>query len=205
MSREPVSRARCWRFLQKASGACGDLGTFIPHAIGARCCSASVFLIFSGLLYGLPMLVQPIKAVSAVILTDGLRPGEVAGAGLVMGMLLLVLGFTGAMGRVARLIPQSVSVGLQLGLGLLMAVLGVGLMLKTRWLGIGALALLLLLTRIPYYPAAPIVLLGAVFAGWSAHEITVPDGISLTWSLPQLVIPSWPELWRSIEFAVVPL
>jgi hypothetical protein len=35
MSREPVSRARCWRFLQKASGACGDLGTFIPHAIGA--------------------------------------------------------------------------------------------------------------------------------------------------------------------------
>jgi hypothetical protein len=24
-----------FRFLQKCSGACGDLGTFIPHAIGA--------------------------------------------------------------------------------------------------------------------------------------------------------------------------
>jgi hypothetical protein len=40
MSREPVSRARCWRFLQKASGACGDLGTFIPHAIGAMTIAA---------------------------------------------------------------------------------------------------------------------------------------------------------------------
>ena len=70
------------------------------------------------------------KAVSAVILTDGLRPGEVAGAGLIFGVVLVGLGATGAIGRVARLIPQSVSAGLQLGLGLLMAVLGLGLLLK---------------------------------------------------------------------------
>jgi MFS superfamily sulfate permease-like transporter len=143
------------------------------------------------------------KAVSAVILTGGLRPGEVAGAGLVMGVVLLALGLTGAISRVARFIPQSVSVGLQLGLGILMAVLGIGLILKTPWLGIGALALLFL-TRIPYCPAAPIVLLAAILAGWSTHEITVPDHISLTWSLPQLVVPMWPELWRSIELAVIP-
>ncbi len=67
------------------------------------------------------------KAVSAVILTDGLRPGEVAAVGLLMGAILLPLGMSGAIGRVARLIPQSVSAGLQLGLGILMAVLGVGL------------------------------------------------------------------------------
>jgi hypothetical protein len=46
---------------------------------------------------------------------------------------------TGAIGRVARFVPQSVSVGLQLGLGMLMAALGIELMLKTPWLGIGAL------------------------------------------------------------------
>ena len=47
-----------------------------------------------------------------------------------MGVVLVGLGATGAIGRVARLIPQSVSAGLQLGLGLLMAVLGLGLLLK---------------------------------------------------------------------------
>src|SRR3954449_9438316 len=81
------------------SGACGDLGTFIPHVIGAITVAGlapagvlfgfGAFLIASGLFYGLPMPVQPMKAVSAVILTGGLRSGEISGAGLVMGVLLL--------------------------------------------------------------------------------------------------------------------
>jgi len=71
-----------------------------------------VFLVGSGLFYGLPLPVQPMKAVSAVILTNGLRPGEIAAAGLLMGALLFALSVTGAIGRVARFIPQSVSAGL---------------------------------------------------------------------------------------------
>src|SRR5438094_2501598 len=117
-----------------------------------------VFLIATGLFYGLPLPVQPMKAVSAVILTGGLRPGEVAAAGMVLGVVLLLLGATGAIGRFARLIPQSVSVGLQLGLGLLMGVLGLKLILETPLTGFGSLALLFLLVRVPYCPAAPITL-----------------------------------------------
>ena len=147
----PASAARRWHILQECSGACGDLGTFIPHVIGAITVAGlasagvlfgfGVFLIGSGLFYGLPLPVQPMKAVSAVILTNGLRPGEIAAAGLLMGALLFALGVTGAIGRVARFIPQSVSAGLQLGLGILMGVLGIGLVLKTPWLGFGAFAL----------------------------------------------------------------
>ena len=101
------------------------------------------------------MPVQPMKAVSAVILTDGLRPGEVAAAGMMLGVVMLVLGATGAIGRFARLIPQSVSTGLQLGLGLLMGVLGIRLILETPRIGFGSLVLLVLLMRVPYCPAAP--------------------------------------------------
>jgi Molybdate transporter of MFS superfamily len=107
--------------LQECSGACGDLGTFIPHVIGAMTVAGlapagvlfgfGAFLIATGLFYGLPLPVQPMKAVSAVILTDGLRPGEVAAAGMMLGLVLLVLGITGWIGRFARLIPQSVSAG----------------------------------------------------------------------------------------------
>src|ERR1700720_4525066 len=88
----------------EASGACGDLGTFIPHAIGAMTVAGlapagvlfgfGAFLIATGLFYGLPLPVQPMKAVSAVILTDGLRPAEVAAAGMMLGLVLLVLGMT---------------------------------------------------------------------------------------------------------------
>src|SRR6266852_1146414 len=133
-----------WRpgaFIRECSGACGDLGTFIPHVIGAITVAGlgaagvlfgfGVFLVSSGLFYGLPVPVQPMKAVSAVILTNGLRPGEIAAAGMMLGVVLLVLGSTGWIGRLAHAIPQSVSAGLQLGLGLLMGVLGVKLMLPT--------------------------------------------------------------------------
>jgi Molybdate transporter of MFS superfamily len=92
-----------------------------------------IFLVSTGLFYGLPIPVQPMKAVSAVILTDGLRPGEVAAAGMMLSIILLVLGITGWIGCLARAIPQSVSAGLQLGLGLLMGVLGVKLMLQVPW------------------------------------------------------------------------
>src|SRR4051795_4086607 len=118
----------------EASGACGDLGTFIPHVIGAITVAGlapagvlfgfGVFLISTGLFYGLPLPVQPMKAVSAVILTDGLRPGEVAAGGMMLGFVLLGLGISGWIERLARAIPQSVSAGLQLGLGLLMGILG---------------------------------------------------------------------------------
>src|SRR6266478_7037165 len=139
------------RFIQECSGACGDLGTFIPHVVGAMTVAGlapagvlfgfAVFLIGTGLFYGLPMPVQPMKAVSAVILTDGLRPGEVAAAGMMLGVVLVVLGATGAIARFARLIPQSVSTGLQLGLGLVMGVLGIKLSLENPWIGFVSVAL----------------------------------------------------------------
>src|SRR5271170_529243 len=91
--------------VQEASGACGDLGTFIPHVIGAMTVAGlapvgvlggfGVFLISTGLFYGLPLPVQPMKAVSAVILTGGLTRGEVAAAGVMIGVVLLFLGTTG--------------------------------------------------------------------------------------------------------------
>src|SRR5438552_1949709 len=164
----------------------------------------AVFLIGTGLFYGLPMPVQPMKAVSAVILTNGLRPGEVAAAGLILGLVLLVLGITGWIGRFARLIPQSVGAGLQLGLGLLMGVLGIKLMLQTPWIGFGSLALLLLLIRIPYCPAAPIALAAGAAVGWLSSGAAMPHQIAFSASVPQLVIPTWAEVWQSLEIAVLP-
>jgi len=200
--------------LQEVGGACGDLGTFIPHVIGAMTVAGlapagvlfgfAAFLIATGLFYGLPLPVQPMKAISAVILTGGLRPGEVAAAGVMMGAVLFVLGATGWIGRLARVIPQSVSAGLQLGLGLMMALLGVRLMLATPWVGFAALALLCGLTRIPRCPAAPIVLLASAFAGWLMGLGDAAPPASATAGIPHLIVPSWSEIWHSLQIAVLP-
>jgi MFS superfamily sulfate permease-like transporter len=200
--------------LREGSGACGDLGTFIPHVIGAITVAGlapvgvlfgfAAFLIATGLFYGLPLPVQPMKAISAVILTGGLSPGEVAAAGIIIGVVLLILGITGWISRLARAIPQSVSAGLQLGLGLLMGVLGLKLILETPWLGVGSLTLLFTLTRIPRCPAAPLALAAAAAIGWATNKTGITPPAPIKAGLPQLVLPTFPEIWRSFEFAVLP-
>jgi len=122
------------RLLGEIGGSCDDLGTLTPHGIGAMAVAGlapagvvfgfGAALVASGLFYGLPMAVQPVKAVSAVLLAAQLSPGAVAAIGLMIGGVLLLLGLTGLIGRAARLIPQSITAGLQLGLGIMMGWLG---------------------------------------------------------------------------------
>jgi MFS superfamily sulfate permease-like transporter len=122
------------------------------------------------------MAVQPMKAISAVLLTGQLTPGAVAAAGLLIGVVLLLLGATGFVGKVAKLIPQSVTAGLQLGLGLTMGWLGLMMIVETPWIGVPALSLLFGLPRLwRQVPVAPLVLLAAAVVGIATGKATMPD------------------------------
>ena len=91
--------------MAEISGSLGDLGTFLPHVVGAITVAGlapagillgfGLFLIGSGAFYGLPIPVQPMKAVSAVLLTEGLSAGEIAASGLMLGLVSML----GASGR----------------------------------------------------------------------------------------------------------
>mgnify|MGYP001314958739 CR=1 FL=1 len=216
-----MSKLRPWaqpgfgrRLAGECSGACGDLGTLLAHGIGAMTVVGlapagvlfgfGAFLIGSGLFYGIPMAVQPMKAVSAVMLTGELAPGAVAASGLLIGATLLVLGATGAIRGIARRIPQTITAGLQLGLGLSMVLLGLRLMADTPWLGVLTLASLLVLMRVPGLPAVPVALALAVGIGSMAGTVAVPAGITagLTW--PPLVLPGWEQALDAFELAVLP-
>ncbi|WP_181378342.1 molybdate transporter family protein [Teichococcus aestuarii] len=202
--------------MRECAGACGDLGTFVPHVIGAMTVAGlapagvlfgfGVSFVAAGLFYGLPMAVQPMKAVSAVLLTGQLNLQATAAAGLVIGAVLLVLGATGLIGRVARLIPQSVTAGLQLGLGLMMGWLGLTMVLQTPWIGFPALALLFGVPRLwPQAPVAPLVLIAAVAVGLSTGLTPTPEVAGFSLHLPRLVLPeSWSVVWQAIEMAALP-
>lgn len=209
-----VTVARWRTVLSELGGACGDLGTLLPHAIGAITIAGlapagvligfGAFYVASGLFYAIPMAVQPMKAVSAVLVTGQVGPGEIAAAGVLLGATLLILGATGAVGWLARVIPQSVSAGLQLGLGLSLGVLGLELMWRTPWLGVAAFGLLVALMLMPRFPAAPAMLLAAIAAGYASGLVAPPDDVAFALSGLSLTIPSLAEVWRSLELLVVP-
>src|SRR3546814_4220497 len=55
----------------------------------------AAFYIATALYYRLPIPVQPMKAVAAVLLTAQLSPAELAASGVMIGVALLLLGLTG--------------------------------------------------------------------------------------------------------------
>ncbi|XP_010537954.1 PREDICTED: molybdate transporter 2 [Tarenaya hassleriana] len=112
------------------SGAVGDLGTFIPIVLTLTLVSnldLSTTLIFTalyniatGLLFDIPMPVQPMKSIAAVAVseTPHLTTSQIAAAGASVAGVLLLLGVTGAMSFLYHLIPLPVVRGIQLSQGL---------------------------------------------------------------------------------------
>src|SRR3712207_2459251 len=115
------------------AGAFGDLGTDLPLIIGVIAASdldsASVLTIFgllqlfSGLWYGMPMPVQPLKAFAAIVIAQKVPAATIYGGGLAIGIIMLVLSLTGLINWLARVVPKPVIRGIQLGLGFQLATL----------------------------------------------------------------------------------
>lgn len=202
------------RLLAEFSGGCGDLGTLLPYTVGAIAVAGlapagvllgfGTFFVASGLFYGLPMAVQPMKAISAVLVTGQVGAAEIAAAGVLLGATLLVLAATGTIGWLARAIPQSVSAGLQLGLGISMALLGLELMRQTPWLSALSLAALVGLMLLPRFPAALAMLAGAIAAGLLTGLVQMPHDIGPAWPALTLATPAPAEIWRAVELLVIP-
>jgi len=118
----------------EASGSLGDLGTFLPLVLGMarqNGLDLGMALFFAGLLnlltglaFAIPMAVQPMKAIAAVALTQGLTVPQILAAGMIVSAVVTLLGLLGWVDRLGRLIPDSVVRGMQLGLGMSLALKG---------------------------------------------------------------------------------
>jgi MFS superfamily sulfate permease-like transporter len=200
--------------LRELSGALGDLGTLLPLMLGTIAVVGlaplpvlvgfAAFYIATALYYRLPIPVQPMKAVAAVLLTAQFSPAELAASGVMIGAVLLVLGLTGWIARLARLVPQSVLAGLQLGIGLALALVSLELMATAPLIAAPTLGILLGLLFVPAAPSALIAVVAAVLlAAWLGAP-----GIGLErLSAPALPFTAWPslaELERAFSLFVLP-
>jgi MFS superfamily sulfate permease-like transporter len=116
---------------QEWAGAFGDLGTDLPLIVGMLLATnlnpANVLILFgamqisTGLLYRLPMPVQPLKAVAAIVITQKTSAPLILGAGMAIGFVMFLLTLLGALKGLAHLVPKPVIRGIQAGLGLQLA------------------------------------------------------------------------------------
>ena len=187
------------------SGAFGDLGTDLPLLVGmvlaAGLDAASVLVVFglaqvaTGLHYRLPMPVQPLKAVAVIVIAQQLSPDVIAGGGIAIGAVMLVLALTGSLEWLARVIPVAVVRGLQLGLGVQLTILAAGRYLPSlgtsglALAGAASLIVVLLIGNRRFPPAPFVIALGAAYAlTWSTSPASIAEGFGF--ALPSLRTPS---------------
>ena len=173
-------RARARFDRNEFSGAFGDIGTDFPLIVGmilaAHLDVASVLImfgvmqLFTGLLYGMPMPAQPLKAMAVIVIAQKLTGNILYGAGLAIGVLMLLLTVTGLIGWLARAVPKIVVRGIQLGLGLQLASFALKDYIPSdgRWgyvvAGAAFLLTILLLGNRRFPPAPFVIALGIAYA-----------------------------------------
>ncbi|MEM6257486.1 MAG: putative sulfate/molybdate transporter [Planctomycetota bacterium] len=196
--------------LRELVGSFGDLGTFLPLCVAlavttelnfaAMLIAAGLMNIATGLLFRLPVPVQPMKAIAAVAIAEGLSGGAVVAAGWGMGAALTLISITGLIPWLDRLIPTPIVRAIQLGVGLklllhaLECLPGLPAVGPNSLLVALAAAGLILLGTVQKWP----VVLPLFLAGFAIILFEVPSAYqTITINSPQLnwIVPSEAE-WK---------
>jgi len=162
--------------LQEIAGAVGDFGTLIPIVLGMALVSDirlgpvllcfSAWYIITGIYYRMPIPVEPMKVIGAVVIAERMSRGTVAASGIVLGVFLLILGFAGGMKAIQKRVPNSVIRGVQMGLAMVLARTAFGFIGADHGIAIICLTIVVVFsilcrfTMIPDISAIVVLLLG---------------------------------------------
>lgn len=201
--------------LSELSGSLGDFGTIIPLILAVALVSDvnaryvllffGIWFIITGLWYRLPIPLEPMKAVAVIVIAGSIGSGEIAAAGLILGLIFLVLGYGRFFGIIEKWVPQSVVRGIQLGLALLLFRSSLGFVVKDPLffvIGIAIIAGFYLVARyrsIPDLSAIVVIGVGLV-AGIVLYGV---PPLSLI-PAPQLVLPLPSDFSSAFATLVLP-
>ncbi|MBU7025863.1 MAG: putative sulfate/molybdate transporter [Theionarchaea archaeon] len=200
---------------EEIAGAVGDYGTLLPIVLGVAIVSHvnlgyillffSVWYIITGVYYRMPVPVEPMKAVGAIVIAEGLSKNEIAASGMILGVLFLGLGLSKRMKFIQEKVPYSVIRGIQLGLALLLLKTSLNFIIKDYLLAIMCILIVIVfftakkMRRIPDVSAL-IVLLTGIFIGLYVHGIPPITVIQL----PKIIIPAFQDLSRAAWSLALP-
>jgi xanthine/uracil/vitamin C permease (AzgA family) len=202
--------------LRELAGSMGDFGTLFPLAIGyivvcgVHPAGLLVMMgaanIATGLVYRLPMPIEPMKVIAVVAIAQQWSPSMVYASAFGMGVIWLLLAVTGAINWLGAVTPHSVIRGIQVALGALLLMEALKT-LATGWIvGIVAVVIVLALRQNRYAPAA-IVLVGLgvviMLIRGEFQQVQSPS-----FALPERASFSLAEVWQTLllaGFAQIPL
>ena len=196
----------------------GNFATVLPIVLGAALVSEvdlgpallffGVWYIVMGIHYGIPMSVEPMKAIGAIAIAGELTSGEIAASGMILGAALLALGLFRGFRRLQGLIPESVVRGVQLGLGLILLRTSLGFISQDLYfssISIGIVLIFLVAKSRRNLPDLSILVVFAIGIGYgvfsrgapeiqmiSISRVPVPDIADFLWSGWHLVLPQIP-------------
>ncbi len=202
----------------EVAGAFGNLGIPLPLILsmiavnGLDAASAftmyGLFQILTAFTFGVPIPVQPLKAMAAIMLTQRLPASYLFGGGLVVGIFFTILGVTKLIEWLNRAIPISVVRGIQLGLGLQLLSIASQFMLKDGSAGlilsiVGVVITLLLFSSRRLPPALLLLAIGLSYAFATGLRVDIFwNGAGLM--LPKFFLPSFNDLLMGTVLLAVP-
>jgi MFS superfamily sulfate permease-like transporter len=209
--------------LAELAGAFGDLGTLIPFVAAyisvVKMDPAGILLAFGsmlvvvGLVYRTPFPVQPMKAIGAAAITQtgalaSLTAATVMGAGVVTGVIWIVLAVTGMARRLTRWVPRPAMLGVVMGLGFSFMLEGIRMMAQRPVIGAVLLLLTLVLLARSRFPAMLILLVVGAALALVEQPALMTELAAIQFS-PHLPTFSWPtltwnDLWIGALFLALP-
>ncbi|KAF2277124.1 sulfate transporter [Westerdykella ornata] len=205
--------------VSELSGSLGDLGTLLP-LMTALALTGSISLpstllftgaanILTGIAFGIPLPVQPMKAIAAVAIARKFTIEENAAAGLVVATLVGICSITGVIHWANKVTPIPVVKGIQVGAGLSLCIsAGTTLLAPLTWNGpwwgdnlLWALAAGLFLLLTYAYPRMPYALI--VFSIGICLSLFSPlshSNKSFASAIP-VVRPSALDFWKATTTA----
>lgn len=201
------------------AGAFGDIGTDLPLIVGiilaAKLDSASALILFglmqvlTALRYRMPMPVQPLKAMAALVIAQKIGGDMLFGAGLAIGVLMLFLSLSGLIDWLARVVPKVVVRGIQFGLGLQLASIALKDYVQSDGApgyvlaGIGFCLLVAFMGNRRFPASLFVIALGVVYACF--FKLSAPalyHGIGLR--LPHVHVPQWGDILQGFILLALP-
>jgi MFS superfamily sulfate permease-like transporter len=193
----PMVKIKSFEFsLRELAGSMGDFGTLFPLAVGyiAVCgldpCGLLVMMgianIVTGIVYRLPMPIEPMKVLAVVAIAQQWTPSMVYASGFAMGIVWLLFGLTNVIGFIAKNTPLSVVRGIQIALGVLLAVPAVTMIQGSWALAIISILIIVFFRDSRWAPAAVVLMLMGLVIMYFRGDLTGLGGLGLTLPTPML-------------------
>ncbi len=221
--------------VQEFSGSLADLGVMVPLVIllivkngmnpTAVLVLAGLLHIISGIVFRVPVPVQPLKAVSIIAIASGLAPSVIAAAGILMGAILLLFSVTGVSGLLSRVFTRPIIRGIQVGVGVLLVTNGIKMILDPKFIrggdtvvlhvagmdmpigvvfGIAGAAVVIVFSTSRRFPAALALMVFGIASGLFFGSYNVLHRVTLAPTPIALMFPTAGDFTRAFFLLVLP-